>query len=343
MKKLLFISNAPNDYQNDFYQKLSRYFKIQWLMYEKFIILNNYKWKLKNKGKQIKINYLNNKSILSYINDFNPDLIIIGYIKFFDYLNILKNNKNKKRKIYFHRELPNEGDGAIKKILRNFYFKFLFIYISGIFCIGKKAKNYYQKFHKNCINVPYSIKPYKIKKKNINKINFIFVGQLIKRKSIIEIIEAFKILIQKFPNCNLNIIGTGPFKNLCKKEAKKTNQIKFYNFKNQNFIKKKLFESHVFLQPSKYDGWSVATMQGMNAGLAIIGTSKTNCIFDNIKHKSNGYICEASSNSILKGMLFYCMDKKKLKKHMVKNKIIFDNSLMNAFKSSKEIYKIMLR
>ena len=339
MKKLLFISNSPNDYQYDFYKELSNYYRVEWFMYEKFISKNNYKWKSKNN--KIKISYLEKTNLFNYLNQLNPDIIIIGYIKLFDYIKVLKSNILKKKKIFFHKESPNEDDIIIKKILRIVYLKFLFFFASGIFCIGNKALNYYQKYHKNCFNIPYSLKPYKIKKRKIKKVNFIFVGQLINRKSILEIIKAFKTLIKKFPNCNLSIIGTGPLINLCIEQAKKFNQIKIYNFKNQNFIKKKLLTSDVFLQPSKYDGWSVSTMQGMNAGLAIIGTYKTNCILDNILHKKNGFICDPNSRSILKGMIFYCDNTNKIKEHMIKNKKIFDNSLMNVFNSAKLISKII--
>ena len=341
MKKLLFISNTPNNYQYDFYKKLSNYFNIQWFMYEKFIGVNNYRWKTNDKDNKIKISYLKKRNIIKFINKYDPELIIIGYIKFFDYIKILINSFFSKRKIYFHKELPSKNDGFFINILRIMFYKFLFLRASGIFCIGLKARNFYSKLHKNSFYVPYSILPYKIKKKKIKKINFTFVGQLINRKSILEIIEAFKLLIKKFPNCNLNIIGAGYYKSICEKNSKNINQINFYSFKDQSFIKKKLCKSHVFLQPSKYDGWSVAAMQGMNAGLAIIGTNTTNCISDNIKHMVNGYICEANPNSILKGMTFYCDNVKELKIHMKKNKIIFNNSLMNSNNLSKEVFKII--
>lgn len=341
MKKLLFISNTPNDYQHDFYKKLSNYFEIQWFMYEKFINVNNYRWKKKDKNNKIKIIYLKTVNIIDQLNKYDPDLIIIGYVKFFDYLKIITNSFFCKRKIYFHKELPNENVFFLKNILRKLLYKFLFLKICGIFCIGSKAKNFYSKFHKSSFYVPYSISPYKSSPKKIKKINFIFIGQLIDRKSILEIIEAFKLLIKKFPNCNLNIVGKGYYKDACKKNSKNINQINFYGFKNQSFIRKKLSESHILLQPSKYDGWSVAAMQGMNAGLAIVGTKETNCISDNIKHKVNGYICKSNSFSILKGMTFYCKNKTKLKIHMKRNKIIFDNSLMNSNNLSKEVFNII--
>ena len=149
MKKLLFISNTPNNYQHDFYKKLSDYFNIQWFMYERFINSNNYRWKKKDKNNKIKITYLKTGSIIDQLNKYDPDLIIIGYVKFFDYLKIIINSFFYKRKIYFHKELPNENGFSLKNILRILLYKFLFLRISGIFCIGLKAKNFYLKFHKN--------------------------------------------------------------------------------------------------------------------------------------------------------------------------------------------------
>ncbi len=339
MKKLLFISNAPNHYQNEFYSNLSKFLRVRWFMYDKVIYKNNYTWN--NSNKKIKIIYSYNQDISISLNSYNPDYIIIGYIKFLDYLKIIFYSIFKKKKIYFHKEFPEDKKNFLKKILRFIYYKLLFIKTDGIFCIGKKAQNYYFKFTKNSYYVPYSINPYKINLKNkIKKINFIFVGQLIDRKSILEIISAFKLLIKKFPKCKLSIIGTGKYKKTCLKNSKKIKQITFYDFREQKFIKKKLNESHVFLQPSKYDGWSVATMQAMNAGLAIIGTKSTNCISDYIKHLKNGYICDPTSQSIFKGMMFYCFNFNKLKDHMKKNKKIYDRSLMNSTRLSQKVIKI---
>ena len=340
MKKLLFISNAPNHYQNEFYSKLSKFLKVRWFMYHKSIYKNNYTWN--NFNKKIKITYSYNQDISILLNSYNPDYIIIGYIKFLDYLKIIFYLIFKKKKIYLHKEFPENKINFFKKILRFIYYKFLFIKTDGIFCIGKKAQDYYFKFTKNSYYIPYSVDPYKINfKSKIKKINFIFVGQLIERKSILEIISAFKLLIKKFPECKLSIIGAGKYKKICLENSKKIKQITFYDFREQKFIKKKLSESHVFLQPSQYDGWSVATIQGMNSGLAVIGTKSTNCILDYIKHKKNGYVCDPTSKSILKGMIFYSNNIKRLKIHMKKNKEVYENSLMNSNILSKKVFKIL--
>lgn len=342
MKKLLFVSNAPNHYQNEFYNKLSKFLRVRWFMYYKAINKNNYIWTDFNRKNKIEIKYSHQQDISIVLNSYKPDYIIIGYVKFLDYLKILFYSTSNKKKIYFHKEVPENEKDFLKKIIRFIYYKLLLLKTDGIFCIGKRAQNYYLKFKRNSYYVPYSIDPYKIDiKKKIKIIHFIFVGQLIERKSILEIVHAFKLLIKKFPKCKLSIIGTGKYKKICLENSKKIEQINFYDFREQKFIKKKLRESHVFLQPSKYDGWSVATIQGMNSGLAIIGTKFTNCVFDYVKHKKNGYICNPNSKSILRGMMFYCNNLKKLKIHMNKNKKAYDNSLMNSNNLSKKVFKII--
>ena len=58
---------------------------------------------------------------------------------------------------------------------------------NGVLAVGIEAKNFYKKFHSNVINLPYSISvPNKIRKNYFynKKINFTYVGQIIKRKGI---------------------------------------------------------------------------------------------------------------------------------------------------------------
>ena len=238
--------------------------------------------------------------------------------------------------------MPTPENNFLKRKIKNLFYKLFFNNAKGIFCIGKKALIYYKNINNNCHYLPYSVKDYKKNKKRVfKKINFIFIGQLIKRKSVKEIIFAFNKLSKKIDKINLTIIGSGYLGNFCEKASKYNKKVKFYGFQDQIFIKKKLYNSHILLQPSKYDGWSVVVSQGFNAGLAIIGTNQTNCIYDYVIHKKNGYVCKADKDSIYKSMLYYIKNIIALNKHMNINRRVFENSMMNTAISVKKIEKIL--
>lgn len=341
MKKVVFISNSPNNYQYNFFETALRFIKIECFFYYKEIKKNNYKWVEPNK-KKVKIVYSNNKKIDQILKQKNIDVILLGYVKYIDLVKILFRNIKDKKKIFFFSEVPNSNDHYVYKFFRYLYHAIILRYLSGVFCIGRKSVNYFTRINKCTYYFPYSINSYKLTtKKKFQVINFIFIGQLINRKSILETIESFIMLSNTYTKNTLTIIGSGDYENYCRKASKQFKNINFYGFRNQNFIRKKLNDSHVLLHPSKYDGWSVVVMQAMNAGLGIIGSKETNCVYDYIKHRKNGFVCEPKTQSIYNGMKFYVKNKNILKLHMKKNKMIFDKSLMNSYNLSKRFAEIL--
>ena len=68
----------------------------------------------------------------------------------------------------------------------------------------------------------------KLKKFLDNKINILFVGRIEKRKGLIYLLKAYKILTQKFPNLRLIVVGEGELKKNCQKYVKENNLKEVY-------------------------------------------------------------------------------------------------------------------
>ena len=175
----------------------------------------------------------------------------------------------------------------------------------GILAVGNEAKSFYFKYNKNTINFPYSIKVNHFKKSFFkkNKINFLYVGQMIERKNILNLINAFKLI--KNENITLTLIGDGSQKNIIKSKIKNDKRIKIKNFKNDNKLQKFFMHSDVFVLPSKYDGWGVVITEAMAYNNSIITTSTSGVSKDLIKNKFNGKIVDPSIKSIKDGMILY--------------------------------------
>ena len=158
-----------------------------------------------------------------------------------------------KEKIEFKNFIKKLSSKTILDIFKNSY---------GILAVGNEAKKFYSKFNKNTLNFHYSIKIYNLKKKIFfknNNINFLYVGQIIERKNILNLIKAFKKICYK--KMTLTIIGNGNLKEKAKKMSNNINNIKIINFFNKDKLKKYLINSDIFILPSKYDGWGVVVME----------------------------------------------------------------------------------
>ena len=106
-----------------------------------------------------------------------------------------------------------------------------------------------------------------------NKMKFVFVGRLIERKGLLEMVEVFNILKDTHPNIQLDIYGEGDFQATLKK------YIDHHNL--QNIIKlngsvvngwKKIYEAHCFLFPSWYEGFSGSLVEAMMSGIPIVAS-----------------------------------------------------------------------
>ncbi len=270
-KKILFLINTKTSYQNNFYSELSKKIDI------KVIVLNK---KFKNYNFKIKENfysYIENKNqkknkIKKIINNFNPTHIVFGGYRL-RYTNYIKNYAlNQKIKIYYWLERLNKKNN-FKILILKILFKKILKNIDGIFAVGEEAKKFYKNFNKNVINLPYSIKfNEKNKKRKINekKINFIFVGQLIKRKGFDVVLSLLN--NANLSNANFNIVGEGKYKKDLLKITKKFKNIKYYPFQNTKKLNALYSESDVLIFLSRFDGWGVVALEAMNHNLAIISS-----------------------------------------------------------------------
>ena len=122
-----------------------------------------------------------------------------------------------------------------------------------------------------------------------NKERFVFltVGRLVEIKNISLQISAFKELLKKNKNIELQIVGAGPFEDVLKKEAVGIEQIKFIGWKND--LEEYYKNADVFLLTSNYEGWGMVIIEAASYGLPIIMTD-VGCAGEVIKNNESGLI-----------------------------------------------------
>ena len=103
---------------------------------------------------------------------------------------------------------------------------------------------------------------------------FVFLGRLIERKGLRELIEAFAILKETHKNIQLDIYGKGDFHNELKNIIAQQNMTEsiFLNGPVLNGYTK-FYDAHCFVFPSWYEGFSGTLIEAMLAGIPIIASN----------------------------------------------------------------------
>ena len=334
--KILFYINSPSSYQFDFFESLKKK-KINFhvIFYTKEI--RNFKWKFKTNKWSTYLNKKNKKThFLKLIKNIEPNIIVLGGYNL--KLNYLLNKFTDIKKVYW-LERVNESN-LIKKFIRR---KFLLNKLKDAFAIlaiGKEAKKYYSKFNKKVFNLPYSILPNlkNYKKKESQTVNFLFVGQFIKRKGLNRLINVID--NNSFNNARFTFVGDGPLKAKIRGMATKKN-INYFNFLNKSKLNKIYKVNDVLILISNFDGWGVVVIEAMRQKMTVISNKSVGASLDLIKNKHNGIMVDNYDQSIIEA-INYCSDNiKKIRKWGTINRNIYQKSLCNSINASNKFKKII--
>jgi glycosyltransferase involved in cell wall biosynthesis len=333
--KILFYLHSPTTYHLDFFLKLKK--KIILNVVYQNPKTNNFYWKFRNYKWIYYVNKNNpKKSIKQILKKEKPDKLIIGGYKM-KYESVFQDNKN--YQIFYWLERLDKKNFFIS-FLRFLLLKYKLKKVDGILAIGNEAKKYYKKFHSKVINLPYSIKAKKInlKKKKYN-LNFLFVGQLIKRKGIKFLIDA----ISRIKNISFNFtfVGSGPY--LKEIKSFKRSNIKIYDFLDKIKLSKIYKKNSILVVPSIFDGWAVVLIEAMSHGLAIISNRNVGSFNEYIKHGINGRMVNFNPNSLVNEIKFFSKNKKKIREYGMNNQNLFYKSLSNASLAACKLEKFLRR
>lgn len=147
-------------------------------------------------------------------------------------------------------------------------------------------------------------------------VSFLFIGRLIKEKGIGLYIQASKILKEKYPKAEFNVIGGGDSAS----SANIIAQINELNKKGiliyhgaQNNISEHLKEKDVFVLPSYYrEGVPRSILEALSVGLPIITTDSPGCR-ETIHNNENGILIAPNSlDSLINAMEFFILNPRKI-------------------------------
>jgi len=246
-----------------------------------------------------------NRKVLLTIWQYNPDVVITAGYDSLTYWQAFLHCKIFKKKYILWNEsslLSVDSIKGIRGLLKRFIVKGSNNYVA----FGTKAKEYLEFLGAspkniftgiNTVNLEYFRGEFLKLKKDRNllaerreypKILFLYVGQLIKRKGIIQILIAFNIL--KDDEIGLLIIGDGPegnkLKNFCKENNLKN--IFFEGFRQQSELPKYYVLADIFILPSFQEVWGLVLNEALASGLYVLCSKYAGSAYDLVKEGWNG-------------------------------------------------------
>ena len=209
---------------------------------------------------------------------------------------------------------------------------------------SKKILNKEISFNKKKIAIiPHGVsRIFKFKNRKINKqkIKIIYVSRIDIYKNQIKIINAIKLLKNKF---NLNISLVGSFDNKNKKNLENkinllnmSNRVKILGKINYEKLPKLYNENDIKIYASKSETFGMTMLEAMKCGLPILATK--NKISTEIL-SSAGFFCKDTVSDIKDGLIKIIENK-----NIVKSKIIKGKKISNKFKwdiTSKNTFKFL--
>lgn len=126
---------------------------------------------------------------------------------------------------------------------------------------------------------------------------FLFVGQLIKRKNVLNICRAFETVRGDLVDWRLTICGDGPLKPILPRNE----QVQVMDFISSEGVAELMRDTRVFLLPSKIDHWGVVLHEAALSGCALI-TTKGVGAHEDLCNKQNSIVVNGSARAIAKAM-----------------------------------------
>lgn len=291
-----------------------------------------------NSAKPTKNPFIRMRNILSrkkqfrkYCQENKPDVIfcmLMGPIIY------TLNLKNKPKIIASERSNPKWIKSKHKKIIRSI----LLNHVDGMVLQTNKAKNFYKKLKCDKVVIPNAIGNLEAltTSANVGKENKICaVGRLCAEKDYPTMLKAMCIVIQKYPNLQLEIYGTGVLENellaLIKELGLEQNVTLMGRHKD---VIKKISTAHCFVMTSISEGMPNALMEAMAIGLPCISTDYGNGVEDLITNNVDGIVVsQGNEQQVADAIIKYIEDKDfALKCGQEAQKIKITNSLDNIAK-----------
>jgi len=131
------------------------------------------------------------------------------------------------------------------------------------------------------------------------KKEFLFVGQLIPRKGLDVLLDAFSIYRKSGGDWNLRILGSGPMQSKCHGDG-----IIFEGFAQAQLASQRMRETRCLVLPSREDHWGTVVCEAAASGAMLITSRWVGAAQDLVRSGINGFVFhEMSAKSLAQALI----------------------------------------
>ena len=326
MRRVLFLTVMPSPYQRQLFQALhldgrldvrvlycthsaaDRHWSIGSLAaYEEVLPGTTIKWL----GPSAHLN----RSVTKRLKEDLFDLFVVADYSSLTSQLAMRHLTRRDKRWVFWGEVPGFSQrGPLGRLLRQRLQRPIAKGATAVAAIGSGAVDAYQALfpHLRVFNIPYycDLAQFRIAAKNRFKqtkqtVDVLFSGQLIERKGVDLLIQAFVKISDQVPELRLLLLGTGPDLDVLTTMIPLglRERIHFLGFQQPTDMAEIFAAADVFVLPSRHDGWGVVVNEALGAGLPIIVSDRVGAR-DLVKNGCNGFITPAGDvDSLAKALL----------------------------------------
>jgi glycosyltransferase involved in cell wall biosynthesis len=118
-------------------------------------------------------------------------------------------------------------------------------------------------------------------------VRYLFVGQLIPRKGIAELLDAFS----QLPDGELYVAGDGSLRPLVDR-AVESGRVTYVGQVDRARLQRLYADSDVLVLPSRYEVWGLVINEALEHGLPVIATEAVGAVDDLVLNDVNGYVTQ---------------------------------------------------
>jgi glycosyltransferase involved in cell wall biosynthesis len=226
-----------------------------------------------------------------------PDLVVVsGYSSLTSQI-VMRWLRWKRIPWVFWGEVPGMRTlGGVGRLARSLAQRPVFA-ADAIAAIGSRAVDEYRRLARpglDVVNIPYhtDLTPFLELPTHprTDTVRILYCGQLIERKGLRVLIDAFSDIADDFPQLELQLVGEGPLRDALAEQvpARFKNRVIFAGFQSVARLPDFFGNADLFVLPSLHDGWGVVVNQALAAGLPIVCSRSVGAAVDLVAPGQNG-------------------------------------------------------
>lgn len=191
-------------------------------------------------------------------------------------------------------------------------------------CVSQYSlKNAEKMGAKKCVLVPNGIdlERFKLFSGERNPFEIVTTSTLIPRNGIDVLIESLSEVVNEFPKTKLKIAGVGPMEEWLRKrvsDLKLGKHVEFLGTLKHSAVPKFVREAHVFVRPSRFEGFGVSFIEAMALGTPIV-TCPVGGIVDFVTDGETGMLVPPNDPDALSRAIRFVFEHEKTMDAVVKN------------------------